>query len=81
VYINSYGRRVRELIWGQVSGYIEEGNAVIASSGLNEFDTRGRNGRVPIDLDDFRLGAFGEEATLPSEAGPLAGSQRRRGRR
>ena len=30
VYVGTYGRRVREMIWGQVTAYIEEGNAVIA---------------------------------------------------
>jgi CRISPR-associated protein Cas2 len=30
VYIGNYSRRVREMIWNQVLGYIEDGNAVIA---------------------------------------------------
>jgi CRISPR-associated endoribonuclease Cas2 subtype I-E len=31
VYIGAYSRRVREMIWGQVCAYIEDGNAVISA--------------------------------------------------
>lgn len=83
VYIGSYSRRVREMIWGQVLAYIEDGNAVIAWSAQNdagfEFDTCGRNRRVPIDVDGFRLVEFTAEAALPQEPGPLAQPARRRG--
>lgn len=59
VYVGSYGKRVREMIWDQVRAYIEEGNAVIAwpaptDAGF-EFDTCGKHRRVPVDLDGFRL--------------------------
>ena len=30
IYLGNYSRRVREMIWGQVCAYIEDGNAVIA---------------------------------------------------
>ncbi len=75
VYLGSYGRRVREMIWGQVQAYIEDGNAVIAWSAPEDagfaFDTCGANRRVPIDLDGFRLVEFGAESALPHDAGPL----------
>ena len=75
VYIGNYSRRVREMIWGQVSAYIDDGNAVMAWAAPNdagfEFDTCGRNRRVPVDLDGFRLVQFGPEAALPAEPGPM----------
>jgi CRISPR-associated protein Cas2 len=85
VYIGDYGRRVREMIWGEVSAYIEDGNAVIAWSAPSEtgyhFDTCGKSRRVPIDLDGFRLVRFGAEAALPATPGPAAEPMRRRGGR
>lgn len=84
VYVGQYGRRVREMIWDQVLAYIEEGNAVIAWASPNdagfEFDTCGKNRRVPVDLDGLRLVAFGPEAALPAAPGPAAEPHRRRGR-
>ena len=81
VYIGDYSRRVREMIWGQVCAYVEDGNAVIAWSAPNEtgfqFDTCGRNRRVPVDLDGMRLVAFGPEAALPSGIDPRPGPRRR----
>lgn len=76
VYLGSYGRRTREMIWGQVQAYIEDGNAVIAWSAPEDagfaFDTCGANRRLPVDLDGFRLVAFGPESALPREPGPIA---------
>ena len=76
VYVGNYGRRVREMIWGEVQGAIEDGNAVIAWTAPNdagfEFDTCGANRRTPVDLDGLRLVAFGPEAALPREIGPMA---------
>jgi CRISPR-associated protein Cas2 len=85
VYVGDYGRRVREMIWDQVVGGIEDGNAVIAWSAPNEtgfhFDTCGKNRRVPVDLDGMRLVEFRAEAALPAVAGPMrADPPRRRGR-
>jgi CRISPR-associated protein Cas2 len=83
VYVGAYGARVREMIWGQVCAYIEDGNAVIAWSAPTEsgfqFDTCGRNRRVPVDFDGLRLVSFGREAALPREPGPAAAPSRRRG--
>lgn len=85
VYLGSYGRRVREMIWGQVQAYIGNGNAVIAWATPHEvgfeFDTCGASRRVPVDLDGFRLIAFGADAALPKEPGPMAiEAPRRRGK-
>lgn len=84
VYVGTYGRRVREMIWGQVCAYIEDGNAVIAWAAPNdagfEFDTCGRNRRIPLDLDGLRLVQFTPEAALPPEPGPMSNPHRRRGR-
>lgn len=84
VYLGVYGRRVREMIWGEVCAHIEDGNAVIAWAAPEEagfaFDTCGRNRRVPVDMDGLRLVAFGPEAALPAEPGPASQPQRRRGR-
>ncbi len=84
VYLGNYSRRVREMVWGQVCAYIEDGNAVIAWAAPNdagfEFDTCGPNRRVPTDLDGLRLVRFGAEAALPREPGPMSVPARRRGR-
>jgi CRISPR-associated protein Cas2 len=65
VYVGTYGKRVREVIWEQVRTYIEDGNGVMAWAAPNdagfEFDTCGKNRRVPVDLDGFRLVSFGAE--------------------
>ncbi len=66
VYVGTYSRKVREMIWEQVTGGIETGNAVIAWAAPNdagfEFETCGVNRRVPVDFDGFRLVSF-----LPGE--------------
>jgi CRISPR-associated protein Cas2 len=84
VYIGNYSRRVREMLWGQVCAYIDDGNAVIAWAAPNEtgfeFDTCGKNRRVPVDLDGLRLVSFGPEAALPATAGPAAASGHATGR-
>ena len=81
VYVGAYGRRVREMLWGQVCAYIEDGNGVIAWQSPNdagfEFDTCGRNRRVPVDLDGLRLVAFTEEPKVT----PPAARPEVRGRR
>ena len=81
VYVGTYGRRVREMLWEQVCAYIGEGNGVIAWAAANdagfEFDTCGRSRRVPVELDGFRLVAFTGE---PEAAPPLARLEPRRRR-
>lgn len=62
VYVGTYSRRTREMIWKQVVDNIGEGNAVIAWAFPNdagfEFETAGANRRIPVDLDGLRLVSF-----------------------
>ena len=62
VFMSVHLRKVREMIWEQVVGSIENGNAAIAWSEPNDagfdFNTRGVNRRVPLDLDGFQLVAL-----------------------
>jgi len=62
VYVGNYSRRTRERIWGEVVDAIADGNAVIAWAAPTdagfEFDTCGRNRRMPVDFDGFKLVAF-----------------------
>lgn len=81
VYVGTYGRRVREMIWQQVCAYIEDGNGVIVWPSPNdsgfEFDTCGAHRRVPVDFDGMRLVAFHPEAVeLPPSAYPERGRRR-----
>jgi CRISPR-associated protein Cas2 len=50
VYVGTYSRRTREMIWEQVQGAIGEGNAVVAWAAPNDagfaFETCGRNRRI-----------------------------------
>ena len=58
------------MIWEQVTGGIENGNAVIAWAAPNDagfaFETYGANRRVPVDVDGFRLVSF-----LPAAPGAM----------
>ena len=62
VYVGDTSKRVREMIWQQVSELVEEGNVVMAwatntESGF-DFQTLGQNRRIPVDLDGQRLVSF-----------------------
>lgn len=62
VYVGDTSRRVREMIWQQITALAEEGNVVMCwstntESGF-EFQTFGENRRVPVDLDGLRLVSF-----------------------
>jgi len=66
VYVGDVSRRVREMIWEQISEVAEEGNVVMAwatntESGF-DFQTYGTNRRVPVEYDGLRLVSF-----LPAE--------------
>lgn len=65
VYVGDTSRKVREMIWDQVTRLVEDGNAVIAWSSRNEsgfeFQTCGTNRRVPIDHEGLRLVRFAPE--------------------
>ena len=73
VYVGEYNRKVREYIWNQIAEGIEEGNGVMAwrdtgnEAGF-EFDTVGKNRRVPVEFDGVRLVEFLPEAALPQQA-------------
>ena len=62
VYVGSYSRRTREMIWSQVRDEIEDGDAIIAWAASNDagydFDTCGVNRRIPVDLDGMKLVQF-----------------------
>lgn len=62
VYVGRVNRRVRELIWSQVTVAIGSGNAIMAWSTNTEsgydFLTHGENRRSPVDLDGLRLVSF-----------------------
>jgi len=67
VYIGKATKRVREMLWEQVTAFVEDGNAVMAWSTNTEsgydFVTWGRNRRLPVELDGYKLVAFiSEEA-------------------
>ncbi len=62
VFVGSYSRRVRERVWQVIIDQIKEGNAAIAwhcSTDLGfDFDTCGKNRRVPVELDGLKLCSF-----------------------
>jgi len=62
VYIGNPSKRLREFIWNQVIDGAESGNAVMAWSTNTEsgydFQTLGKNRRIPIDFDGLRLVSF-----------------------
>ena len=66
VYVGQYGRRIREMLWQQVSDGVGQGNAVMAWSTATEngfdFMALGQNRRSPVDFDGIRLVSF-----LPEE--------------
>lgn len=68
VYVGDVSRRIREMIWYQVTELAEDGNVVMAWSTNTEsgfdFQTYGENRREPIDLDGLRLVRF---KPLPEE--------------
>lgn len=62
VYIGDVSRRTREMIWQQLSEGCEDGNVVMAWASSHEsgyeFQTLGRNRRLPVEFDGLRLVAF-----------------------
>lgn len=62
VYVGDVSRRVREMIWQQITDLSEEGSVVMAwatntESGF-DFQTHGQNRRMPVDYDGLRLVEF-----------------------
>lgn len=62
VYVGDYSARTREMIWDQVLGGIETGDAVMVWKAPTdqgyEFLTAGRNRRMPVDFDGLKLVSF-----------------------
>ena len=62
VYVGDVSRRIREMIWHQVTELAEEGNVVMAWATNTEsgydFQTYGENRRTPVDFDGLRLVKF-----------------------
>lgn len=67
VHVGDPSKRLRELICEQVKDGIEDGNAVMVWRSNTEsgydFETIGKNRRIPVDFDGLRLVSF-----LPPEA-------------
>lgn len=68
VYVGDVSRRIREMIWEQITALAETGNVAMAwatntESGF-DFQTFGENRRIPIDYDGLRLVSF-----LPPDMG------------
>lgn len=62
VYVGDVSRKIREMIWYQVTELAEDGNVVMAwatntESGF-DFITYGENRRKPLDFDGLRLVRF-----------------------
>jgi len=72
VYVGDYSARTREMIWQQVVDGIEDGDAAIAWKAPTDagfdFDTCGRNRRMPTDLDGFKLVRFLPRAASGGES-------------
>ncbi|WP_418594431.1 type I-E CRISPR-associated endoribonuclease Cas2e [Ponticoccus sp. (in: a-proteobacteria)] len=62
VYVGDYSARTREMIWDQVLGGTEEGDAVMVWHTPNDqgfdFLTTGRNRRMPEDFEGLQLIRF-----------------------
>ena len=62
IYVGNYSARTRDMIWSQVIGDIDDGDAVMAWSTPTEsgfdFKTCGKNRRMPIDADGLKLVEF-----------------------
>lgn len=62
VYVGNISKRIREMIWEQISALTETGNVAMAWATNNEsgfdFQTYGENRRIPIDYDGLRLVSF-----------------------
>ena len=62
VYIGDVSKRVREMIWEQCEHFVDEGNIVMGWSTNTEsgydFQTLGKNRRIPVEMDGLRLVQF-----------------------
>ncbi|MBI4720112.1 MAG: type I-E CRISPR-associated endoribonuclease Cas2 [Chitinivibrionia bacterium] len=69
VYVGKVSRKARDMIVRNVDKGIEEGNAVIAWNAANEpgydFITLGKNRRIAVEIDGFKLISFTPELAVP----------------
>ena len=74
VYVGNFSRRVREMIWDQVLDEIDDGDAVIAWAAPTDagfdFDTCGKNRRMPVDIDGLKLVQFNPPLQHNSDGTP-----------
>ena len=72
VYVGDVSKKVREMIWSQIIDGLEDGNAVMVWTSNTEagfdFETYGKNRRVPVEMDGVKLVSF-----LPEAAGDDGG--------
>ncbi len=72
VYLGVYSARVREMIRSQLETLIDDGDAVLAWSAVNDagfdFETFGPNRRRAVDFDGLKLIAFDPRKALPDNA-------------
>lgn len=68
VYVGNVSARVREMIWEQIKFLAGEGNVVMVWSTNTEsgfdFQTYGKNRRMPVDYNGLRLVAFHPEQSI-----------------
>ncbi len=69
VYVGKVSRRIREMIWKNITIGIDDGNAVMAWSTNTEsgydFMTLGKNRRIPKEMDGLKLVSFLPEGKCP----------------
>jgi CRISPR-associated protein Cas2 len=62
VFVGNYSARTRAMIWKQVEGGIDQGDAVMIWKAPTDqgydFVTVGRNRRMPADFDGLKLVSF-----------------------
>ena len=71
VYVGKVSRRVREMIWANITEGIADGNAVMVWSTNTEsgfdFQTLGSNRRIPVEMDGLKLVSFLPEINEDNE--------------
>ncbi len=62
VYVGDVSRKIREMIWSQITDLCDGGNVAMAWATNNEtgfdFLTFGKNRRIPIEMDGLLLVSF-----------------------
>ncbi|MDO6587477.1 type I-E CRISPR-associated endoribonuclease Cas2e [Salipiger sp. 1_MG-2023] len=62
VYVGTYSARTRDMIWEQVLGGLDGGDAVMVWKAPTDqgydFRTAGQNRRMPVDFDGLKLVSF-----------------------